>query len=168
MKFQIPTRGADPAITIKFERVLPGGWSIERESMGKEVVLSSFQCMVAFVKYRPLYSYCLGIRYEWVQLDGLSYLIRFLPEKCTSGTTSPMSWSSCMIRRCTRQGSHCRCVETKQLMMQPHWWSLKEHVRTWVQKFTLVFPQQVCIHGTQRITFHFTTILSAVDIMICG
>jgi len=64
MKFQIPTRGADPAITIKFERVLPGGWSIERESMGKEVVLSSFQCMVAFVKYRPLYCYCLVIRYE--------------------------------------------------------------------------------------------------------
>jgi len=37
MKFQIPMRGDDPAITIKFERILPGGWSIERESMGEKV-----------------------------------------------------------------------------------------------------------------------------------
>ena len=42
MKFQIPPRGVDPAITIKFERNLPGGWSIERESMGKKVVYLAF------------------------------------------------------------------------------------------------------------------------------
>ena len=39
MKFQVPVTGADPAIRIKFERLLPGGWSIERESMGKEVYI---------------------------------------------------------------------------------------------------------------------------------
>ena len=38
MKFQVTTKGADPSIKIKFERNLPGAWSIKRESMGKEVV----------------------------------------------------------------------------------------------------------------------------------
>ena len=43
MKFQVTPRGADPAIKIKFERNLPGGWSIERESMGKEVWYIDFK-----------------------------------------------------------------------------------------------------------------------------
>ena len=38
MKFQVTTKCADPTLKIKFERNLPGGWSIKRESMGKEVL----------------------------------------------------------------------------------------------------------------------------------
>ena len=50
MKFQVTSRGADPAIKIKFERNLPGGWSIERESMGKEVRYIDFKVLLVVTK----------------------------------------------------------------------------------------------------------------------
>ena len=75
---------------------------------------------------------------------------RSVPVKCISGTTCLMSLSSCMNRRCTHQGSHCRCVGRKQLTIQLLWWSLKEPVRTSAQRFISASQQQVHMKYSTR------------------
>ena len=90
VKFQNTTR--DPAIEIKFNRSLPNGWKITRESQSKVVYLNETPHIVLLHLINNFIATFLNLS------------CRFAPVKFTSGVMSGSIWNSCTERKCTHQG----------------------------------------------------------------